>query len=280
MEREAKVQPLDLYCDTLTMNRALKDRGSKVKEEIKRTVDEIWETGQQLSQSSQRHRGSQREARQRPPTGAEHVLQRAIEREQEIHAYQAWLAQQPRRARRPRANRPPPGQPQKVKTAIDEWADLEWERRWRQKARKGKATIWRTPWQQNTMKLYSDMPKHQATALFLLRTEVIGLNGWLASISVPGIKPECGCGWPTQSVHHVLMMCPLYTASREQLVSRMDSEEMWRMLSTPEKAQATARWFVQQGILQQFNLAKEIEEEDTGNHASFKPLEGALQDFP
>ncbi len=262
------------------MNRALKDRGSKVKEEIKRTVDEIWETGQQLSQGSQRHRGSQREARQRPPTGAEHVLQRAIEREQEIHAYQAWLAQQPRRARRPRANRPPPGQPQKVKTAIDEWADLEWERRWRQKARKGKATIWRTPWKQNTMKLYSDMPKHQATALFLLRTEVIGLNGWLASISVPGIKPECSCGWPTQSVHHVLMMCPLYTASREQLVSRTDSEEMWRMLSTPEKAQATARWFVQQGILQQFNLAKEIEEEDTGNHASFKPLEGALQDFP
>ena len=52
MEREAKVQPLDLYCDTLTMNRALKDRGSKVKEEIKRTVDEIWETGQQLSQGS------------------------------------------------------------------------------------------------------------------------------------------------------------------------------------------------------------------------------------
>jgi hypothetical protein len=111
MEREAKVQPLDLYCDTLTMNRALKDRGSKVKEEIKRTVDEIWETGQQLRQGSQRHRGSQREARQRPPTGAEHVLQRAIEREQEIHAYQAWLAQRPRRARRPRANRPPPGQP-------------------------------------------------------------------------------------------------------------------------------------------------------------------------
>jgi hypothetical protein len=52
------------------------------------------------------------------------------------------------------------------------------------------------------------------------------------------------------------------------------------MLSTPEKAQATARWFVQQGILQQFNLATEIEEEETGNYASFSPLEGDNQDFP
>ena len=54
---------------------------------------------------------------------------------------------------------------------------------------------------------------------------------------------------------------------------------MWRMLSTPEKAQATARWFVQQGILQQFNLANEIEEEEVGDHTPFQPLE-AEQDFP
>jgi len=51
------------------------------------------------------------------------------------------------------------------------------------------------------------------------------------------------------------------------------------MLSTPEKAQATARWFVQQGILQQFNLAKEIEEEEAEDQTPFQPLE-AEQDFP
>ena len=34
------------------------------------------------------------------------------------------------------------------------------------------------------------------------------------------------------------------------------------MLFTPEKAQATARWFVQQGILRQFDLAREIEKEE------------------
>ncbi len=50
---------------------------------------------------------------------------------------------------------------------------------------------------------------------------------------------------------------------------------MWTMLSTRENAQATARWFVQQGILRQFDLAREIEEEEV--ESSFKkeniPLE-------
>jgi hypothetical protein len=122
-----------------------------------------------------------------------------------------------------------------------------------------------------TVALYSDMPKHQATALFL-RTEVIGLNGWLASINVPGIDAEWSCGWSTQTVHHVLMICPLYSSGRAELVRPTDSEEMWRMLSTPEKEQATARWFIQQGILRQCDLAKEIEEEEVEDRTPFQPL--------
>jgi len=83
----------------------------------------------------------------------------------------------------------------------------------------------------------------------LLRSYPIGLNGWLASINVPGVDARCSCGWRTQSVQHVLMMCPLYSNGRAELVRRADCEEMWRMLSTPEKTQVTARWFVRQGIL-------------------------------
>ena len=101
----------------------------------------------------------------------------------------------------------------------------------------------------------------------------------LVLINVPGISKECGYRWEKQTVHHVLIFCPLYTTRRADLVRRTGSEEMWRMLLTPEKAQATARWFIQQGILQQFNLAKEIEEEEEGEHTPFQPLE-AEQDFP
>jgi hypothetical protein len=279
LERETKIQPLDIYSDALAMNRALKNRGRKVIEEIRKTVDAIWEA-ENTPQQNIRGRGRPRKARERPPTSSENVLQRAIDRELEIQGYKARQAERvgQRRTRRRRASVRTPGQagqPRKEKSVIDEWADLEWRRRWNQTARNKKAATWKTPWKKSTAALYSNLPKHQATALFLLRTEVIGLNAWLASINVPGVNARCGCGWNTQTVQHVLMMCPLYSSRRADLVSRVNTEEMWRMLSTPEKAQATARWFIQQGILRQFDLAREIEEEDTEEHTPFQPLEEA-----
>ena len=39
--------PLDLYCDALIMNKALDEKDNKVREEIKQTVNAIWETEQQ-----------------------------------------------------------------------------------------------------------------------------------------------------------------------------------------------------------------------------------------
>jgi len=75
------------------------------------------------------------------------------------------------------------------------------------------------------------------------------------------------------------MFCPLHTIRRAELVSRAGPEEIERILLTPERAQATARWFIQQGILQQFNLVKEIEEEEAEDQTPFQPLE-AEQDFP
>ncbi len=85
------------------------------------------------------------------------------------------------------------------------------------------------------------MPKHQVSALFLLRMEVLGLNGWLISINVPRISRTCGYGWETQTVYHILMFCPLHTARRADLVRRTDSKDMWRILLILEKAQATAQ---------------------------------------
>lgn len=186
-----------------------------------------------------------------------------------------------RRRQRREASERPPGQPQKKKSTIDEWADLEWKKRWLKKASNKSATTWKTPWKQNTLKLYSDMPKHQATALFLLRTEVIGLNGWLASINVPGIDARCRCGWTTQTVPHVLKICPLHSTSRVDLVRVTGTEDTRELLSTPENAQATARWFIRQGILEQFKLAQEIEDEKDEERTPFQPLEDeAGQDFP
>jgi hypothetical protein len=39
------------------------------------------------------------------------------------------------------------------------------------------------------------------------------------------------------------------------------------MLSQPESAQAAARWFIQQNVLEQFRTAKEIAQEDRSRYA-------------
>jgi hypothetical protein len=68
---------------------------------------------------------------------------------------------------------------------------------------------------ENTMeggpsKLPKGLKKHQATALMLLRTEVIGLNAWLAEARVPNIIPRCPYGWYAQTVRHIVTACPSF----------------------------------------------------------------------
>ena len=45
------------------------------------------------------------------------------------------------------------------------------------------------------IELYDGLIKAEATALFLLQTEIIGLNTWLLLVFVPDILPSCECRW-------------------------------------------------------------------------------------
>ena len=74
-------------------------------------------------------------------------------------------------------------------TLIAKWADLEWRRRWQEKAKNRIENMWKTPWGKPIVPLYKDLIKAEAIALFLLYIEVIGLNAWLASINIPEILP-------------------------------------------------------------------------------------------
>ena len=132
-------------------------------------------------------------------------------------------------------------------------------------------TTWKNPWAAPTIPLYEGLTKAEQTALFLMRTEVIGLRAWLAAAGVPGITPRCDCGWAAQTVHHILFRCPRY--SRRDLIEKCPSERVWEVLNKAESAQAAARWWVQRGILEQFRVAKEIDKEDTGSYQPLRNLE-------
>ena len=43
------------------------------------------------------------------------------------------------------------------------------------------------------MRLYRGLRKAEATALFLMRSEVIGLKDWLTRVGVPNVIRRCDC---------------------------------------------------------------------------------------
>ena len=135
------------------------------------------------------------------------------------------------------------------------------------------AAVCKTPWERAPLTLYEGLSKHHATALMLLRTEVIGLNAWLAKIGVPDVWPACDCGWQAQTVKHVLYFCPKYRRQREGLLIELGTEDLCEALSHVRSAQLAARWIVQQGVLAQFRAAFEDEQETLERFEPFRPLE-------
>ena len=128
-------------------------------------------------------------------------------------------------------------------TCIARQADNEQKRRWEKAAKAQKATTWSTPWAKATLPLYKGQTKAESTAAFLLRTEVLGLNAWLVSIHVPNITPHCTCGWPTQSVRHMLLFCN-YCIERDQLFTRVDISNIIQILSISRGLYAAIKWFI------------------------------------
>jgi len=131
--------------------------------------------------------------------------------------------------------------------------------------------VWTTPWEQAPRKLYARLTKAEATALFLLRTNVLGLNAWLAAIGVPEVGPQCDCGWPRQTVQHILLHCPRY--ERASLLAKCDSTRYNDILTRPTCAPHAGRWLVRSGVLEQFRTARQAaEEEERGSLQEYRPF--------
>src|SRR5436190_8721608 len=148
-----------------------------------------------VAQLQRQHQGNSS-----PPTGLERLCKRAAARDNEVIEWEEVRQRQasstPQRCRQQAGDsksnyrRQPKGT-----TLIARWVGLKWKRCLTEAAKGREATMWHNPWDMKMLLLYKKLPKHQATALFLLCTEVLGLDSWLASIGVPNILLQCACGW-------------------------------------------------------------------------------------
>jgi hypothetical protein len=252
LKRETNVMPIDLYAIIGRYQRATKIRAHQVEKKISDTADVVWR--------SIRSAGA---LGIRPLTNRELTIAKVDELIERAET-------------QPNGARPPLQQPRKSKARlIKEWGQAEWQSRWeRAKQRipgQYRATTWLTPWTQDTRMLYAGLSKAEATTLFLMRTEVIGLNAWLAAVRVPSVFPACSYGWHAQTVRHVLLHCTRH--DRADLLRKCGSGRLKDILQRPSSAKHAARWLVRSRVMEQFRLAVEITEEDTGKYQAFPEAE-------
>ena len=271
--------PLDLYMDTIALQRAANTQTHPVETEITRTLNDIWSNIRLNQRGEQRpnQRGGRRPNQrggQRPKAPLERLQERASNRAREIKELLAQRTDPTRTQGQRRRNTSATTARQhqwKATTLLAKGAEIEWQQQWQAKARGKKATTWRTPWDTHTLPLYEGLSKAEATALFLMRVEVIGLNAWLAAVQVPDILPRCQCGWQAQTVRHILIHCPRYNRSR--VIQAAQSESLYAILTQPKSARIAAKWLIEQNILQQFGTAKAIDKEDTNGFSPFQDLD-------
>lgn len=272
LERESAIPPIDLFLQSQATQRAATTADHEVTKEIEGALQEVW---QAATRPPLRTRGRRSRPHGPKPASAMSILREEAD---------AIVAISQERQREERAQRPGRRECQRTMqfrskhTNIDAHFTKQWEKRWRTTADAipRQAVTWKSEWPQQPLSLYEGLQKHEATALFLLRTEVLGLNNWLARIGVPDILPGCPCGAARQTLTHILAFCPDLGEARTRLFDRAGTTALDTILTDPKKVMYAARWLLETGTLGQFSVALEVEKEETEGWKAFQ----ALRDVP
>ena len=158
--------PLDLQIEQLATQRAAKTQHQAVTQDITRTLHDVWQAVRQ--QDNQNQEGP------RPPTGQE-LLRAKTQMYIQKRRVTRRDGQTDRTGRQKRATRASQQEPP-TKSLIKKRARDLWHERWQDKAQNKHAAVWQDQAAKFRLLLYDGLDKAAATALFLLRTEVIGLN--------------------------------------------------------------------------------------------------------
>ena len=89
---------------------------------------------------------------------------------------------------------------------LDQWLAKEWQKQFTKLARGKRHPVWRTH-KVPGKELHAGLNHSEASIVTQLHTGNIGLREYLAARKVPGITPECSCGFPKETIPHFLLFC-------------------------------------------------------------------------
>ena len=140
---------------------------------------------------------------------------------------------------------------------LESWVRKLWRERWEKVGRGKTEPTWHTPWETRGKQLFDGLTRPGSTIATLLRTEVIGLNAFLARVGVPNVQPACPCGAARQTPKHVVVSCPNHSRGRPERQLEAGTTDYIELLTTQQGLKAVTKWFLHQNILQQFRWARE-----------------------
>jgi len=144
----------------------------------------------------------------------------------------------------------------------------EWERRWDQERNRREQTqpgqdkpaACITP-RRGGPSLHIGWTRPLSTMATLIRIEHIGLRAYLTIRRVPGVTPECSCGYRAQRVKHILIFCHERQQARERMFREAGTSNWKDLENTRRGLKAAARWMIHEAVLDQFSLARVEEQE-------------------
>lgn len=105
--------------------------------------------------------------------------------------------------------------------------------------------------------LHNTLRKAESSIAIQLRSGKIGFNDFLYEKNVPGIQPQCSCGWYKQNIKHVLMFCPILKETRPDFLAAAGSNNIHQILTTNKGVRAAAKWLLKEAWFDSFILATE-----------------------
>ena len=110
--------------------------------------------------------------------------------------------------------------------------------------------------------IHKSLKRAQSSIAMQIRSEHIGLKSCLYRRKVPGVdSPNCLCGYHSQNVKHAIMACPQWAKGRAEVWRKSKSRSFEEMMNSPEDIGRITQWILDQGWLEQFRLAGEVERE-------------------
>ena len=246
LEKELEIPPLPLYLQSLALTHVENTRNRSPEKEIQERCAKI------------RHRlltGRARSA-QIKPTPQEGLRRLYLKERARITEVEPNNRATQERENNTRALRQAQEYTRTI-TAAQSFLQRIWNSHFQRQKRGKKAAIWHQNPKETGEKQREGLKAAEAAIATQFRSEKTGLRAYLAAWGVPGFEPSCKCGHPKETVHHVVLRCPLRREGRYEMWQAARTQNGSRILKEKRGIQAVARWAFQQGILPQFSLARE-----------------------